>query len=147
MSRFTTAAKVGAFAIVTLVAAAFIYRFVTKGGIRGDGYTVYCLMNDATGIAKHSAVRMAGIPVGRIQGVRLEGGKARIDVNVDKDVPLYEDATVAKVSSSLLGEYFLGIAQGTEGKRRKISQACHLNYDSRRSDKLGSHIGEKKDCH
>ena len=65
MSRFaklTTATKVGVFAVITLVAAFAIYRFVSKGAGSGSGYRVYALMNDAMGIAKHSYVRMAGIP-------------------------------------------------------------------------------------
>jgi phospholipid/cholesterol/gamma-HCH transport system substrate-binding protein len=33
-------------------------------------------------------------------------------------VPLYEDATAIKTSSGLLGEYFIAIAPGTEGKRQ-----------------------------
>src|SRR6185503_871630 len=56
--------------------------------------------------------------VGTIESIRLEEGKARIDVRMRPDVPLYDDAAVAKVSSSLLGEYFLSIAPGTEGKRQ-----------------------------
>jgi phospholipid/cholesterol/gamma-HCH transport system substrate-binding protein len=118
MSRYTTAAKVGVFAIVTLVAGYFIYRFVSKTAGGGDGYTVYVLLRDATGIAKHSQVRIAGIPVGSISSIRLQGGLARIDVRMNPDIPLYEDAAVAKVSSSLLGEYFLGISPGTEGRRQ-----------------------------
>jgi phospholipid/cholesterol/gamma-HCH transport system substrate-binding protein len=118
MSRFSTAARVGAFAIVMLVASVFIYRFVTKTTGDGRGYTVYCLMKDASGIARQSQVRMAGIPVGHIRSVRLEGGLARIDITIDPDVPLYEDATAARIASSLLGEYHIAIAQGTDGRRR-----------------------------
>lgn len=118
MSRYTTAAKVGMFAVVTLLAGYFIYRFVSKDGNGGDGYSVYVLLKDATGISKHSQVRIAGIPVGTISNIRLERGLARIDMRINSDVALYEDAAVAKVSSSLLGEYFLSIAPGTEGKRR-----------------------------
>jgi phospholipid/cholesterol/gamma-HCH transport system substrate-binding protein len=61
---------------------------------------------------------MAGIPVGSIKSVRLEGTKARIDVRMNSDVPLYEDASATKVASSLLGEYYLAIGGGTEGKRK-----------------------------
>ncbi|MGE0326900.1 MAG: MlaD family protein, partial [Polyangiaceae bacterium] len=74
------------------------------------------LLDDATGIAKHSQVKIAGIPVGNIDDVRLEGDKARIDIKMQPDVPLFEDAAVAKQSSSLLGEYFLALAPGTTGK-------------------------------
>ncbi len=118
MRRFTTAAKVGVFALVTVVAGFLIYRFVTKGAGGGRGYVVYALMRDATGIAKHSQVRIAGIPVGNIEDVRLQGDKARIDIRIDPDVPLYDDASATKVASSLLGEYFIGIAAGTQGKRQ-----------------------------
>lgn len=116
MGRFTTAAKVGLFAAVMVVAGFLIWRFVNKTAASRDGYTVYVLLDDATGIAKHSQVKIAGIPVGNIDDVRLEGGKARIDIKMNPDVPLFDDAAVAKQSSSLLGEYFLAIAPGTSGK-------------------------------
>ncbi len=118
MNRFTTAAKVGVFAVVTVVAGYYIYQFVNKGVGSGSGYVVYAMMNDASGIAKHSQVRVAGIPVGNIDSIKLSGNRARIDIRIDEGVPLYEDAAVTKVSSSLLGEYYLGIAPGTEGKKQ-----------------------------
>ncbi|NLE88363.1 MAG: MCE family protein [Myxococcales bacterium] len=118
MARVTTAAKVGIFTVVTAGAGLLIYRFVHQGGGPGDGYVVYALMDDAMGVARHSRVRVAGIPVGSIESVRLEGDRARVDIRIDDDVALYEDAAVAKVSSSLLGEYFLRISPGTEGRER-----------------------------
>jgi phospholipid/cholesterol/gamma-HCH transport system substrate-binding protein len=117
-ARLTTTAKVGAFALATLVAAIFIYRFVTKSSGSGDGYRVYALMADATGVAQRSQVRIAGIGVGNVESVKLDHGRARIDLRINPDVPLYEDAAIAKVSSSLLGEYFLSLSPGTEGRRK-----------------------------
>jgi phospholipid/cholesterol/gamma-HCH transport system substrate-binding protein len=104
--------------VVTVVAGFLIYRFTTKGVGSGEGYVVYVLMNDAVGIARHSQVRIAGIPVGSIDSIRLEHNRARVDIRMLPDIPLYEDAAVAKVSSSLLGEYFLSITPGTEGRRK-----------------------------
>lgn len=118
MSRISTAAKVGAFTIVLTVAAVVIYRFIDYQVGGEEGYTVHAYLKDAQGIAKHSQVKLAGIPVGHIKSVRLEHGKARVDIAMDRDVPLYDDASVAKISSSLLGEYFLAVAAGTEGKRQ-----------------------------
>jgi phospholipid/cholesterol/gamma-HCH transport system substrate-binding protein len=74
------------------------------------------LMADASGIAKLSQVRIAGIGVGSVKGVRLEHGRARVDIGMNEDVKLYQDAAVAKVASSLLGEYYLAITPGTEGR-------------------------------
>jgi len=116
MGRFTTAAKVGAFAFVTLLAGVLIYRFVSKSARQGNGYTVYALMSDASGIAKLSQVRVAGIGVGSVKSVKLDHNRARIDIGMNDDVKLYQDAAVAKVASSLLGEYYLALTPGTEGR-------------------------------
>ncbi|HEX7454240.1 MAG TPA: MlaD family protein [Polyangiaceae bacterium] len=116
MGRFTTAAKVGAFAFVTLAAGLLIYRFVSKSARAGGGLTVYALMSDASGVAKLSQIRIAGIPMGAVQSVKLDHDRARIDIGINPDVKLYQDASVAKVASSLLGEYYLSISPGTEGR-------------------------------
>jgi phospholipid/cholesterol/gamma-HCH transport system substrate-binding protein len=115
--RLTSAVKVGAFAVVTVGAGLFIYRYVTKSG-DADGYVVFARMKDASGIAKMSQVRIAGIPVGRVKSIKLEHDTARIDIAMNEDVPLYDDAAAAKVASSLLGEFQLRIAPGTEGRRK-----------------------------
>jgi phospholipid/cholesterol/gamma-HCH transport system substrate-binding protein len=137
LSRATTAAKVGVFAVVLLAAGFLIYRFVNKSGGSGRGYVVYALMRDAAGIAKHSQVRMAGIPIGSIAGIRLEGDKARVDIRMDPEIALYEDASVTKVASSLLGEYYLAVGAGTEGKRQlKEGDRIMLVIEATSTDQL-----------
>jgi phospholipid/cholesterol/gamma-HCH transport system substrate-binding protein len=51
-----------------------------------------------------------------VKGIKLDHNRARIDIGINDDVKLYQDATVAKVASSLLGEYYLAITPGTEGR-------------------------------
>lgn len=116
MGRFTSAAKVGVFIVAIGVAAFAIFRFIEKRPGSGKGYTVYALFDDAVGVVKLSQVRVAGIPVGTIEGIRLEKGKARIDIRIQSGMALFVDAAVSKNSSSLLGEYYLAITPGTEGR-------------------------------
>jgi phospholipid/cholesterol/gamma-HCH transport system substrate-binding protein len=116
MGRFSSAAKVTVFIVATGLAASAIYRFIIKRPGGGKGYVVYALFDDAVGIAKLSQVRVAGIPVGTIEGIRLDKGKARIDIRVQSGVPLFADSAVSKNSSSLLGEYYLAITPGTDGR-------------------------------
>jgi phospholipid/cholesterol/gamma-HCH transport system substrate-binding protein len=118
MSRLTTAIKVGALTVVTVLAAIFILRFVDKGGSDTDGYLVYVIMQDVSGIVKRSQVRVAGIPIGTVQDIRLVEDKGRIDIRVNPDVALYEDAVAAKATRNLLGEYFIAISPGTRGRRQ-----------------------------
>jgi phospholipid/cholesterol/gamma-HCH transport system substrate-binding protein len=135
--------KVGVFAIVTVAAGLLIFRFVNKSGGSGDGYVVYALTRDASGIAKHSQVRIAGIPVGSIEGVRLEGDRARIDIRMNPDVPLYQDATATKVASSLLGEYYLGLSAGTEGRTKlKDGDRIMVVIEATSTDQLFRELGD-----
>ncbi len=106
------------FAAGTLVAGYFVFRFVNNSSGPEQGYVVWALMTDATGIAKRSQVRVAGIPVGTVSGIRLQDGKARVNLTIDKGVALYEDAAATKTMSSLLGEYFLTVYPGTEGRKK-----------------------------
>lgn len=116
MGRFTTSAKVGLFTVATVAAAVSVYRFVDKRGSSRNGYVVHAYFDDASGIAKNSQVKVSGIPVGIIDSVKLERGKARIDIRMYPEIPLHVDAKVAKVSSSLLGDFYLGLATGTDGR-------------------------------
>ena len=109
MSRLTTTIKVGALTIVTVLAAVVLLRFVDKNTSGTEGYLVYVIMDDVSGIVKRSQVRTAGIPIGQVEDIRLVDGRGRVDIRVNPDVPLYEDAVAGKATRNLLGEYFVSI--------------------------------------
>ena len=118
MAKVTQAAKVGAFVIVSGALVFVVFRTVSRDVGTNGGYVVHAHIKDATGLANHSRVTIAGIPVGSIQDIKLEGGTARIDVKVHGDVPLYDNATLGKKSASLLGESVIVLTNGTEGNRK-----------------------------
>jgi phospholipid/cholesterol/gamma-HCH transport system substrate-binding protein len=116
MGEWTKAAKVGLFVLVVAGASVFIYRSVSRTTGTAGGYGVFAELKDATGLAPQSRVLMAGINVGTLQTIRLDRGMARVDIKMFPEIVLHEDATVAKRSASILGEYFLALTPGTEGK-------------------------------
>jgi len=118
VSRFSTSLKVGALTVIAVVVGLLVLRFVDRGRSSTDGYLVFVRMDDVSGIVKRSLVRIAGIPVGTVDDIRLEGDQARIDIRMHPDVPLYEDAQASKNSRNLLGESYIGIAPGTPGRRQ-----------------------------
>jgi phospholipid/cholesterol/gamma-HCH transport system substrate-binding protein len=73
---------------------------------------VHAYLKDASGIAKHSRVTIAGIPVGSVEDIRLENGKARVDVRVNGDVRLHNSARLGVKSASLLGENVVVLTEG-----------------------------------
>jgi phospholipid/cholesterol/gamma-HCH transport system substrate-binding protein len=118
MARGTQAAKVGLFVALTGAAAYGIYRFVSPQVSGGSGYTVHAFIQDATGLATHSRVTIAGIPIGSLDSIKLEKGMARLDVKVKNDVALYDNATLGKKATSLLGEAAVVLTPGTPDYRK-----------------------------
>jgi phospholipid/cholesterol/gamma-HCH transport system substrate-binding protein len=118
MARGTQAAKVGLFVVLTGAAAYGVYRYVSPEVTGGKGYTVHAYIHDATGLATRSRVTIAGIPVGTLDSIKLEKGLARLDVKVRNDIALYDNATLGKKSTSLLGESVVVLTSGTPDKRQ-----------------------------
>ncbi|MDP3279220.1 MAG: MlaD family protein [Deltaproteobacteria bacterium] len=118
MRNLSSAFKVGLLLIVAIVGSVFLYRVVVQRGSGAGGYRVYALFRDASGLVPRSRVTMAGIPVGRIDTIRLQDGMARVEMVISREVELYDDATVSRKASSLLGEFLMVLAPGTAGTRR-----------------------------
>ena len=118
MARGTQAAKVGIFIALTGAAAYGIYRYISPEVSGGGGYTVHAYIRDATGLAQRSRVTIAGIPVGTLDSIRLEHGEARLDVKVRNDIDLYDNGTLGKKSTSLLGESVVVLTPGTPDHRK-----------------------------
>src|SRR5215210_3098771 len=118
MSELSRAAKVGLMTIVLLFAAYVGWRFVSREAGTGGGYSVWAHLPDVTGVAPKSRVMISGIQVGVVDRISLDQGKARLDIKMFPEVPLYIDAAIGKRASSLIGESFIVLAPGTEGRER-----------------------------
>jgi phospholipid/cholesterol/gamma-HCH transport system substrate-binding protein len=118
MARATQAAKVGLFIALTGAAAYGVYRYVSPEVTGGNGYVVHAYIHDATGLAPRSRVTIAGIPVATLDSIKLEHGEARLDVKVKNDITLYDNATLGKKSTSLLGESVIVLTPGTPDHRK-----------------------------
>ncbi len=116
MGEWTKAAKVGLFVIVVGAVSVLIFRLISRTTGTSGGYGVYAEMKDATGLAPQSRVMMAGIAVGTITSIRLDRGMARVDIRMMPEIALHDDATVGKHSAGILGEFFLSLTPGTDGK-------------------------------
>jgi phospholipid/cholesterol/gamma-HCH transport system substrate-binding protein len=118
MLKVTQAAKVGIFLLISAAAIYLVFRAIDKGGGGSGSYSVHAYVKDATGLAVHSRVTIAGIPVGHIDSIVLDGGRARINLRMNADVDLFDNATIGKKSALVLGESLLVLTNGTEGHRK-----------------------------
>ena len=115
MRETWNAARVGLMVVLGLVVTFAVYRYVDERSATESGYGVYAYFDDVQGLITKSRVLVAGIPVGYISSIRLEGDRARVDLRIEGEITLYEDARVTMRSLSLLGERVLVIRPGTPG--------------------------------
>ncbi len=102
---------VGALTIFATVGAV-VFMHAVKKGISTRSYRVWALLPDANGLYKKSKVMIAGVIVGEIVSIKLQGTYARIDLKIREDVKLYRDASIAKVNLGLLGDKALVLDPG-----------------------------------
>jgi phospholipid/cholesterol/gamma-HCH transport system substrate-binding protein len=117
MRRSWASVTVGALVLIVGIISYKIIHYTSERSGADQGYTVWGLFRDASGVYEKSRVQTAGIAVGQIEKRELDprgSGKAKITIRMKPGIKLYENAVVAKKSASLLGEYYLEIDPGTE---------------------------------
>jgi phospholipid/cholesterol/gamma-HCH transport system substrate-binding protein len=132
MAEISRAAKVGAMSIVLLGAGYGLYRFIARDTGTAGGYKVWAHMPDMTGVAPRSRVTISGIQVGVVDKIWLDDGHARIDIKMNPEIPLYEDAAIAKRQTSLIGESVITLSPGTvdpaDPKKNQIPDGGQIKY-------------------
>lgn len=100
--------RVGLIVIALLaVAMAAAFNLQKFPGFRGTKY--HAEFADASGLHVGGRVEIAGIRVGRVDGIRIDGTKIVVDFNVKGDHRLGSDTTAAINVLNLLGEKFVDL--------------------------------------
>ena len=86
----------------------------TIGNVRpfADRYSLTATFDDATGLLENDNVKVAGVVVGKVSGIRVNKGMAVVDFSVDSDVKLPEDTETAVRWRNLLGQRYLYLYPG-----------------------------------
>jgi phospholipid/cholesterol/gamma-HCH transport system substrate-binding protein len=100
---------------ICLGTAGTVYIVMSADGLNSFNTKLYDVtLDDATGLSTRSQVYLAGVPVGKIRAINLDGKEARLKVAFLKDVEIRGDAKIARKSSSILGTSILTLDPGTE---------------------------------
>lgn len=107
------AIKVGIFATIVLVAlAVMILRIEDIDLFAGEEHRVDALFDSVAGLDDKAAVRVAGVRVGRVDGVDLEGRRARVTLLLEKPLELTRGSRAAIASTGLLGDKYIRLIPG-----------------------------------
>jgi phospholipid/cholesterol/gamma-HCH transport system substrate-binding protein len=117
----TTTAKIGAFFVVVLAALAVLILKIEDIhiGKKARTNTVDAHFKDVAGLDDKSAVRVAGVRIGKVDGITLrEDGTAVVHLALDPGVELREGALAQIRSLGLLGDKYVELQPGPPGAPR-----------------------------
>ena len=121
-------AKVGIFVLLgIMVLTYFTFRISKLGGIAGKGYNLTVDFETAAGLEPKANVKMAGVPVGKVEEIRLVGNNARLVLRIDEGVKIPVDSVATIQTQGLLGEKYVEILPGKDTSRMLPSGGRMVN--------------------
>src|SRR5262245_28622186 len=108
--------KVGIFATICLVILAIlIWKIEDFNPFKVKGQRLDAVFPSVAGLDDKASVRVAGVRVGRVDGVGLQGTQARITLALDKPLPLTVGTRARIANLGLLGEKYVELVPGPPG--------------------------------
>jgi phospholipid/cholesterol/gamma-HCH transport system substrate-binding protein len=111
--------KVGVFVLIGLVAfLGMIYSLGARARLFEPRYTIHTEFNEVGGLVEGATVRLAGVQIGRVTGVRLPaepGGKVRVDLTIGRQFAnrVRKDSVARIETQGLLGDKIIELSVGT----------------------------------
>ncbi len=105
--------KVGVFATLCLIVlGVLIWKIEDLNPFSVEGQRLDAIFKSVAGLDDKASVRIAGVRVGRVDGLGLEGNQARITLALDKPLPLTQGTTARIASLGMLGEKYVELVPG-----------------------------------
>jgi phospholipid/cholesterol/gamma-HCH transport system substrate-binding protein len=106
---------VGIFVILGGVALAYLSASIAGVGLmRPDAQHIHARFASVGQLKEGAQVKLAGVPVGEVESIRLADYAAETVLAVDKGVDLPQDTMASVRSEGLLGESFVLLRPGAE---------------------------------
>ncbi len=108
---------VGVFVLLGI--AAIVYLTVKLGAgsmVGGDTYLMEARFTNAGGLNTGSSVLVAGVPVGRVEGIRVDSDdySAMVTLRVQASLKLPTDTMASIKTTGLIGDKYVALAPGAD---------------------------------
>ena len=113
--------KVGAVSIAVIAALLLMAFRADSLPLIGGGDTYYAAFTDSSGIRPNDEVRIAGVRVGKVTGVDLDGGHVKVTFRITDSAKFGTDTNAEIKVKTLLGAMFLALEPKGPGQLAKGS--------------------------
>ena len=119
MKKYTMETTVGIFLVFGLLCIGYMTVKLGHVSLLGDNtYSLFARFTTVSGLRAGSPVDMLGIEVGRVGRLTMDqkDQKAVVEIRIQKDIKVYDDAIASIKTEGLIGDMFLSIDPGGAGK-------------------------------
>lgn len=119
MNKYAMETTVGIFLVFGLLCIGYMTVKLGHVSLLGDNtYSLFARFTTVSGLRAGSPVDMLGIEVGRVGRLTMDqkDQKAVVEIKIQKDIKVYDDAIVSIKTEGLIGDMFLSIDPGGAGK-------------------------------
>ena len=120
MERAKLELVVGVFVLVGLACLAYLSVKLGKlEVIGGNNYVVEAEFTSASGLKSGASVEIAGVEVGRVRGIGLQGDRAMVALAIQDGVKLYTDSIASIKTRGIIGDKYVALSLGGGGDPHK----------------------------
>jgi len=119
MKKYAMETTVGIFLVFGLLCIGYMTVKLGHVSLLGDKtYSLFARFTTVSGLRAGSPVDMLGIEVGRVGRLTMDqkDQKAVVEIRIQKDIKVYDDAIASIKAEGLIGDMFLSIDPGGAGK-------------------------------
>jgi len=113
---------IGLISIAVLIALLMTAFKAASLPIIGGGDVYYAAFSEAGGLKVNDEVRIAGVRVGKVEAVELDGDHVRVKFRVDEEAEFGQESLAAIKVKTLLGAMFLSLEPAGDGQMNEGSE-------------------------
>jgi phospholipid/cholesterol/gamma-HCH transport system substrate-binding protein len=142
-------ARVGIFVLLGLVILTYFTFRVSKWGLIAEkGYRLTVDFESAAGLEPKADVKMAGVPIGKVEEIQLAGTHARLVLRIRPEYRIPIDSVASIQTQGLLGEKYVELVPGKDTQQtlpsggRIANTVAPTNLDAlvRKLDTIGDDV-------
>lgn len=111
----TLETRLGLFIALAMIAGFLILQVIGDLNFFKPAFRINARFNTIQDLKVSDPVKMAGVPIGRVEKIQLADNKVELVLRLNKDVPVKTDSIATIKFAGLMGQYYVSIDFGSPG--------------------------------
>lgn len=122
MKNFRAAAiGLSLFVVFAIAVTTLVYGTLLRD-TTGSTRSYSAIFTDVTGLRTGDDVRIAGVRVGRVDSIDLDGSHAKVGFRVRNNQQLYGNTVVSVTYQNIIGQRYISLSRGPDGNPDRLAE-------------------------